>query len=87
MNYTETYRKIYSSIKTETMPHEVAHYAALRITDAISHIYQTSQVYKEETLDIIKDVIAEFKIGGYDLDDKGQPASFGTSATGLNNNK
>jgi hypothetical protein len=87
MNYTETYRKIYSSIKTETMPHEIAHNAALRIADAIGHIYQTSQVYKEETLDIIKDVIAEFKIGGYDLDDRGQPTNFGTSATGLNNNK
>lgn len=87
MNYTETYKKIYASIKIDNVTHEIAHNAALRIADAIMDIYQISCVYKEETLDIVKSIVSEFKIGGYDLDDKGQPIGFGIKAVGLKNNK
>ena len=87
MNYTETYRKLYASIKIEDTPHEVAHRASLRIADAISYLYLTSKTYNEETMEVVKEAVSGLKIGGYDLDDRGQLIGFGTSATGLNNNK
>jgi hypothetical protein len=41
----------------------------------------------EDIMNIVSDFSSNNKIGGYDLDDRGQPIGFGTSATGLNNNK
>ncbi len=80
--YTKTYRGIYSMVKKESMPHETAHKAALKITDAILDIYLFAEEYPSELTDIIN-----YKFGGFDLDDKGQPIGFGINATGLNNSK
>jgi hypothetical protein len=91
MNYTDTYRKIYEVISDLDLPHEKKHRAALKITDSLSQIYMYSNKQFPEVLpqilEIAKDFCADAKIGGYDLDDKGQILGFGINATGLNNNK
>lgn len=89
MNYTEVYNSIYNAIKTDLIPHEVAHGASLRISDAINGIYMFLLQNYPESINSLGDIINNFwtsqKFGGYDLDDKGQPIGFGINATGLNN--
>ena len=91
MNYTETYNKVYSDLTKNNLPHEKLHSAALRITNALGDIYcYTNKQFPdmmEDIMNIVSDFSSNNKIGGYDLDDRGQPICFGTSATGLNNNK
>lgn len=69
-------------IKKKNMPHETAHKAAVRITEAILDIYMFAEEHPSELTDIMN-----YKFGGIDLDDKGQPIGFGINATGLNNSK
>lgn len=65
LDYTSIYREVYSVIKKDNMPHEIAHNASLRISEAISDIYLFTKEYSGEALDIIKN-----QFGGFDLDDK-----------------
>lgn len=91
MNYTDTYRKIYEVISNLDLPHEKKHHAALRIADSLSQIYiYSNRQFPEilpEILEVAKEFLTDAKIGGYDLDDSGQPIGFGIKATGLNSNK
>ena len=96
MNYTETYKKIYSIICQANLAHDKKHVAALRISDALNDIFVYTNKQFPELLDQIlsatQDFCDDIKIGGYDLDDKGLPIGTsiykdGTSFPGLNNNK
>lgn len=91
MDYTDTYRKIYKVVSQLDLPHEKKHSAALRITDALSDIYHyTNRQFPDilpDILNIVQDFSVQTKIGGYDLDDKGQPINYGTNPAGLNSNK
>ena len=96
MNYTETYKKIYSIISQANLAHNKTHVAALRISDALNDIFVYTNKQFPELLDQIlsatQDFCDDIKIGGYDLDDKGLPIGTsiykdGTSFPGLNNNK
>jgi hypothetical protein len=91
MDYTDTYRKIYEVISTLDLSHEKKHHAALKIADSLSQIYIYSNKQFPEVLpeifEIAKDFCADIKIGGYDLDDHGNPVGFEIKATGLKNNK
>ncbi len=77
INYTHLYNKIYSAIKTDDIPHDKAHRSALRIADAINDIYIYTNVQYPDKLDDILDTVEFFcnaiRLGGYDLDDKGNP--------------
>ena len=81
-NYTKVYKDIYGVIKKDNIPHEDAHKAAIKITEAVLDIYMFTEQYPSGLTDIIN-----YKFGGIDLDDKGQPIGFGINATGLNNSK
>lgn len=94
MNYTETYRKIYSIISELDLPHEKKHTAALRIADALNNVYMYTHKQFPELMDKILNAVQDFcddvKLGGYDLDDKGFPIGYykeGTSFPGAKNNK
>ena len=99
MNYTETYRRIYSIISKVDIPHEKKHTATLRIADALNDILiYTKRQFPEvmdEILMAVQDFCDDVKIGGYDLDDKGFPIGKediiyykdGTSFAGEKNNK
>lgn len=91
MNYTDTYNKIYEVISSLELPHEKKHSAALTITDSLSHIYAyANRQFPEvlsEILDVAKDFCGDAKVGGYDLDDYGNPVGFGIKASGLNISK
>jgi hypothetical protein len=91
MNYTDTYRKIYEVISDLDLPHEKKHNAAIKISDSLSEIYMySSEQFPQvlsQILEVAKDFCTDARIGGYDLDDHGNPVGLGTRATGLNNNK
>lgn len=96
MNYTETYKKIYSIISETNLPHEKVHKASLRIADALNDICVYTNRQFPEMMDKIMEAAEDFyskvKIGGYDLDDSGLPIGAkiykdGTSFTGLDNSK
>lgn len=59
MDYTETYRKIYKIVKTDHIPHELAHNSALAITNAMSGLFLFTQD-KPEAVDKIADVLQGF---------------------------
>jgi hypothetical protein len=56
MKYTETYRKIYDSVKNESVDHRDAHHVALRITDAINYLNLKSQ-NNSDILEVVKDAV------------------------------
>ena len=89
MNYTDTYKKIYEVVSKLGLPHDNTHNASLRIADALNDIYvYTNRQFPEilpEILHIAEGFCADAKVGGYDLDDKGNPVGFGIKASGLNN--
>lgn len=96
MNYTETYKKIYSIISEANLSHDKTHVAALRISDALNDIFvYTNRQFPElmnQILNAAQDFCDDIKIGGYDLDDKGMPVGMsfykdGTSLTGLKNKR
>jgi hypothetical protein len=91
MNYTEVYRKLYNSVKNENLSHEEVHKFALSIAEAISHLYGLTKFHDDQVIDTVSKIANELwnplNLGGFDLDDKGQPIGFGINATGLNNNK
>ena len=60
MNYTDIYRRIYESVKKEIIDHTDAHYASLRIADAVTYLSLSSQ-QKESTLEIIKDIVSNLR--------------------------
>lgn len=75
MNYTETYRKIYSLFSSLGIDHEAINKASLRITNAIHDIYAYTQRQAPELVDQVASIVEEFssnikKVGSYDLDDK-----------------
>lgn len=73
MNYTETYKKIYSIISETNLPHENIHRASLRISDALNDICVYTDRQFPEMMDKIMKAAEEFcnrvRLGGYDLDD------------------
>lgn len=89
MNYTKVYRDVYEILSKIGLPHEKLHSASLRITNALSDIYvYTNKQFPEVLGDIMKlaeEFCSQVRFGGYDLDDKGSPVAYGTSAIGLNN--
>lgn len=73
MNYTETYRKIYSIMKTDDLTHEQAHSLSLKITNALSELCLITQEKPEVTSAIVSTVdkfAHQHRIGGYDIDDR-----------------
>ncbi len=68
MKYTETYRKIYDSVKNESIDHKDAHHVALRITDAINYLNLKSQ-NDSNILEAVKDVVSNLNYGA--IIDKG----------------
>lgn len=76
MSYTEIYRKIYAAAKDDSVPHEVTHSISIRITDAITTLRSYVRENHPELLEVVQEIVSstwrENKIGGYDLDDKGQ---------------
>jgi hypothetical protein len=60
MNYTDIYRRIYESVKTEIIDHTDAHYASLRIADAISYLSLSCEK-KASTLEVIKDIVLSLR--------------------------
>ncbi len=68
MKYTETYRKIYDSVKNESVDHTDAHHVALRITDAINYLNLKSQ-NDSNILEVVKDVVSNLNYDG--IIDKG----------------
>lgn len=74
MSYTENYNKIYAVIRKADLPHEKAHKAALRITDALNDIFvYTNKQFPsmmDEVMKIVEEFTATVKLGGYDLDDR-----------------
>jgi hypothetical protein len=68
MKYTETYRKIYDSVKNESIDHKDAHHVALRITDAINYLNLRSQ-NDSNILEVVKDVVSNLNYDG--IIDKG----------------
>jgi hypothetical protein len=68
MKYTETYRKIYDSVKNESVDHTDAHHVALRITDAINYLNLRSQ-NDSNILEVVKDVVSNLNYDG--IIDKG----------------
>jgi hypothetical protein len=76
-NYTETYNKIYAILKDDFLSHELTHSTAIKITNAMSDIYLHNKEASEHIAtgisDIIRELSAKLKFGGYDLDDKGNP--------------
>ena len=75
MNYTETYRKIYSSIKNDCLSHEEIHRFTTIITEAMAHLYTVTNNHDQKVLDTVSDIAAKLwnplNLGGFDLDDKG----------------
>lgn len=77
MNYTEIYRKIYSSVKNDNISHQNAHSISIRITDAIVDLYNYTNVNVPDIHQVVGETIVQFwndkintKLGGYDIDDK-----------------
>jgi len=62
LDYTSIYRKIYSEIKTDKIPHEEAHRASLQIANALSDIYLFTQQQPPEITDIIIETLESFGI-------------------------
>lgn len=72
-DYTQVYREIYSIVKKEDTPHELAHNTSLKITNALSDLFLSSQGYDLELIPIIINAMTNMidqKFGGYDLDDR-----------------
>lgn len=91
MNYTEIYNKIYDCLKCDNKENEEIHYNSVGITDAISELFRLSKQQNLQTAHAISEILNlmwnPLNLGEYNVDGKNQPTNFGTSATGLNNNK
>jgi len=61
LDYTSIYRRIYSVIKTDKIPHEEAHKASLKISNALADIYLHSIEQPPEITDIIIETIEAFE--------------------------
>lgn len=57
-NYTDVYNSIYKEIKREFIPHEKAHYAALKISDAIMDIYLLTREKEEGLQKLISETVS-----------------------------
>lgn len=72
LDYTQIYREVYSIVKKENIPHELAHSTSLKITNAVSDLFLYSEGYDSELIPILINAMTNIvndKFGGYDLDD------------------
>jgi hypothetical protein len=60
MDYTKTYKKIYSAIKTEHLPHELVHNVSIRIVDAINDLYLYEKKEDLSSLPSVQELIKKF---------------------------
>ncbi len=60
LDYTSIYRKIYSAIERDGLPHEEIHKASLRISNALWDIYLFTQEQPPEITDIIIGTLEDF---------------------------
>lgn len=60
LDYTSIYRKIYSAIQRDDLPHEQTHSASLKISNALSDIYLFTQEQPPEITDIIIGTLEDF---------------------------
>jgi hypothetical protein len=63
-NYTQVYRDVYDKIKTDTLPHEEARLAALKIADALLSVY----IFSKDNYPEISEVINKTMQGIQDKD-------------------
>ena len=71
-DYTQVYKDIYNVIKKDNIPHEQAHNASLKISNALSDLFLSSEGYDIDIIPILTQAmigIVSDKFGGYDLDD------------------
>jgi len=61
LNYTEVYKKIYKEIKTESIPHTLAHSNALKITNSIMEIYVLSLGKNKKLAEVVLDTVSSIK--------------------------
>lgn len=66
MDYTKIYRNVYSAIKTNEIPHELAHNVSLRIVDAVTDLYLYEKDNDLSSLPDIENLIKKF----WPLEDK-----------------
>ena len=52
-DYTQTYREIYTVIKKDSIPHEHAHNATLKICNALSDLYLSCEGYDPDLIPIL----------------------------------
>jgi hypothetical protein len=60
MDYTKTYRSIYSAIKTEHLSHELVHNVSIRIVNAISDLYIYEKEQDISSLPDVEELIKKF---------------------------
>lgn len=74
MDYTSVYKKIYSSLKNESLSHHEVHRFAIRITDVINELVLVTKHHDQQVIDTVSQIANQLwnplNLGGFDLDDK-----------------
>jgi hypothetical protein len=77
MNYTEVYKKLYASLTDDYLSHEEVHRFAVKITDALNELFSATKYHEQCVIDTVSTIANQMwnplNLGGFDLDDKGQP--------------
>jgi len=60
IDYTQLYRNVYAAVKTDEMPHNLAHNVSVRIANAICDLYLYERENDLSSLPDISDLMKKF---------------------------
>jgi hypothetical protein len=60
MDYTKIYRNVYSAVKTQEIPHQLAHNVSIRIAEAVGDLYKYEKENDIISLPNVEHLIKKF---------------------------